>query len=219
MTPLGETLRRARLSKGITFEDAERVTRISRKYLEALELENFGILPAPVFARGFLRSYADYLGLNPGELMPFFPVGHIEEPKLEQLPEMIQPRTWNANSLIAMGVIGFLIAMVVALYSVGAEETNPSFLDESSNDAGQDQTPDVIIPEDSGVTAGPAAALPDLAGLSLADAIAQVEATGASSIVIGVGQCDAPAGQIKEHSPPSGTEVGANDIVTLSVCR
>ena len=67
-SPLGETLRRARTAKGITIEDAERVTRIPRKYLEALELENFGILPAPVYARGFLRSYAGYLGLEPGEL-------------------------------------------------------------------------------------------------------------------------------------------------------
>lgn len=217
MTPLGETLRRARLSKGITFEDAERVTRISRKYLEALEVENFGILPAPVFARGFLRSYADYLGLDPGALMPFFPVGHVEEPKLEQLPEMVQPRTWNANTLIGMGVIGFLIAMVVALYSVGAEDTNPKFFDEPATAPVEEP---VVIPEDvPGADVGPAAALPDLAGLSLADAIAQVEATGASYVVVGVRQCDVPAGQIKEHSPPVGTEVGVNDVVTLSVCR
>src|SRR2546426_6698133 len=119
MSPLGETLQRARLSRGVTFEEAERVTRISRKYLEALELENFSILPAPVYARGFLRSYAGYLGLNPNDLLPFFPVGHVEEPKLEPLPVVRQTPTWNMSSLIAMGVVGGLIMLVVLLYAVG----------------------------------------------------------------------------------------------------
>ena len=126
-SPLGETLRRARLSKNVTFEDAERVTRIRREYLEALEKEDFGRLPAPVYARGFLRSYAGYLGLDPGQLMPFFPVGHVEEPTLDPLPEVSEPRTWNMSGLLAVGVVGFLILLVVALYSLGNEDTSPGF--------------------------------------------------------------------------------------------
>ena len=102
MSPLGETLRRARLNKGITFEDAERVTRIPRKYLEALELEHFSILPAPVYARGFLRSYAGYLGLDPTELLPFFPVGHVEEPKLEPLPEVSLSQVTQLGLLLSV---------------------------------------------------------------------------------------------------------------------
>jgi hypothetical protein len=120
-SPLGETLRKARLERNITFEDAERVTRIPRKYLEALELENFGILPAPVYARGFLRSYASYLGLEPKELLPFFPVGHVEEPTLDPLPEVSEPRTWNPSSLIAIGVVGALVTLVIARYALGRE--------------------------------------------------------------------------------------------------
>src|SRR2546425_243227 len=133
MSPLGETLQRARLSRGITFEEAERVTRISRKYLEALELENFSILPAPVFARGFLRSYADYLGLDAADLLPFFPVGHVDEPSLEPLPEVSDPRTWNMSSLMAVGVMGFLILLVVLLYTVGREHSNPTFAGRSTS--------------------------------------------------------------------------------------
>src|SRR5687767_13247595 len=116
-SPLGETLRRARSARNITLEDAERVTRIPRKYLEALELENFGILPAPVYARGFLRSYAGYHGIDPNDLLPFFPVGHVEEPRLDPLPEMNEPRTWNLNGIVAVGVIGLLILLVFGLYS------------------------------------------------------------------------------------------------------
>ncbi len=220
MTPLGETLRRARLSKGITFEDAERVTRISRKYLEALELENFGILPAPVFARGFLRSYADYLGLDPAELLPFFPVGHVDEPTLEPLPEVSQPRTWNASGLIAAGVVASLILLVIALYTVGHGGRNPSLSSDNSTGAGQNQAPLINpAPESNGTQVGPAAALPDLVGLSLADAIAQVEATGASYIVVGVQEGDVPEGQIVDQRPSPGATVGAGDVVTLVVRR
>jgi cytoskeleton protein RodZ len=61
---LGETLRQARLDKGVSLADAARDTRIRRTYLEALETEDPAALPAPVYTRGFLRTYADYLGLN-----------------------------------------------------------------------------------------------------------------------------------------------------------
>lgn len=216
-SPLGETLRRARTAKGITFEDAERVTRIPRKYLEALELENFSILPAPVYARGFLRSYAGYLGLDPAELLPFFPVGHVDEPKLDPLPQVREPRVWNANGLIAAGVVGLLILVVIALYSVGREGSSPSFV---SQRAAQEQS-GVIVPPDgqSAANSGPAVALPDLAGQSLQDAIAIIEESGASYIVVYVREGDVPAGQVIDQEPPPGAAVGPGDLVTLKVSR
>jgi cytoskeletal protein RodZ len=65
MGSLGETLRQARLNRGASLADAERETRIRRKYLEALEAEDYGALPATVYTRGFIRTYARYLGLDP----------------------------------------------------------------------------------------------------------------------------------------------------------
>ncbi len=73
MGELGTWLVRAREARGLTVEDAERDTRISRRYLQALESENFEIIPAPVYARGFLRSYSQYLGLDPAEMLSLFP--------------------------------------------------------------------------------------------------------------------------------------------------
>lgn len=222
MSPLGETLRRARLAKGITLEDAERVTRIPHKYLEALEQENFGILPAPVYARGFLRSYAGYLGLDPGELLPFFPVGHVEEPRLEPLPEVKQPRTWSMSGVIAVAVVGLLILLVVALYSVGREDSSGSLLGQQSDTAGE-QAPEVIVPPageaSGGADVGPAIALPDLTGRSLEDAIAFVKETGASYVVVGVREGDVPAGQVVGQDPSPDTLVEPGDLVTLIVSR
>jgi len=222
MSPLGETLRRARLAKGITFDDAERVTRIPRKYLEALEQENFGILPAPVYARGFLRSYAGYLGLNPSELLPFFPVGHMEEPKLEPLPEVKEPRTWSMSGVIAVAAVGLLILVVVALYSIDHGDGSRSLVQEKLGAASQ-QAPNVTAPAEgrqpSNQNVGPALALPDLAGVSLEEAIVKVKETGASYVVIGVREGDVPVGQIVDQTPTPGTPVRPGDLVTLVVSR
>jgi len=73
MGELGSLLTRAREARGLTLEDAERDTRISRRYLQALEAEQFEVIPAPVYARGFLRSYAQYLGIDPQEALAMFP--------------------------------------------------------------------------------------------------------------------------------------------------
>lgn len=216
-SPLGETLRRARSAKGITFEDAERVTRIPRKYLEALELENFGILPAPVYARGFLRSYAGYLGLDANDLLPFFPVGHVEEPRLDPLPEMNEPRTWNLNGIVAVGVVGMLILLVFGLYAVGNEKST------AFDEVGQ-QTNNAPLTNDdtTGIDTapvGPAAALPDLVGLTVDEAITHIEATGASYIVVGDSTGDVPAGQVISQDPAPGTEVGPGDLAQITVAQ
>jgi transcriptional regulator with XRE-family HTH domain len=92
MGELGSMLIRAREARGLTLEDAERDTRISRRYLLALENEEFEVIPAPVYARGFLRSYSQYLGLDPKEALELFP---SDEPALttpsSHRPSMEQP--------------------------------------------------------------------------------------------------------------------------------
>ena len=126
MSPLGKTLQKARQARGVTLEEVARETRISRRYLEALENENFGLLPAPVYARGFLRIYARYLGLEPAELMPLFPVGYIDEPRLDPWPKVKTPPTWPSSGLLAAVVVGALILTVLLLYSIGGQGDNGS---------------------------------------------------------------------------------------------
>jgi hypothetical protein len=184
--------------------------------LEALEQENFSVLPAPVYARGFLRSYAGYLGLEASDLLPFFPVGHVDDANLEPLPEVRQPRTWSVNGLIAVGVVVALILAVVALYSIGREDSDGSLLGQQTDVAAADQAPDVIVPP---ADAGPAVELPDLAGQSLQDAITIIEDAGASYIVVSVSEGDIPVGRIVEQSPKAGTTIRSSDLVTLFVSR
>jgi cytoskeleton protein RodZ len=64
MPGIGETLRDARVAAGLQLEDAERTIRIRVRYLDALENEEWDVLPADAYVRGFLHTYADFLGLD-----------------------------------------------------------------------------------------------------------------------------------------------------------
>ncbi len=69
MIEIGQLLRQTRESKQLTLADVEAETRIRQRYLNALESGNWDDLPNPVAARGFLRRYATFLGLDPEELV------------------------------------------------------------------------------------------------------------------------------------------------------
>ena len=64
MLEIGSTLQEARTRQGLELQDAAEATRIRVKFLAALEGERFAELPAEVYAKAFLRTYADYLGLE-----------------------------------------------------------------------------------------------------------------------------------------------------------
>ncbi len=64
MFEIGNSLREARSRRGIDFAQAELGTKIRGKYLRALEDEQFELLPAQTYVKGFLRTYAEYLGLD-----------------------------------------------------------------------------------------------------------------------------------------------------------
>jgi cytoskeleton protein RodZ len=64
MFEIGSSLRGARMRQGLELSQVERETRIRVKYLGALEDERFDVLPGPAYTKGFLRTYAHYLGLD-----------------------------------------------------------------------------------------------------------------------------------------------------------
>src|SRR5256714_6699618 len=64
MFEIGSSLREARLRQGLDFPEVEQATKIRGKYLRALEEEQFSVLPAQTYVKGFLRNYAEYLGLD-----------------------------------------------------------------------------------------------------------------------------------------------------------
>ena len=68
MFEIGNTLREARLRRGLDILDCEAETKIRAKYLRAMEEEQFDLMPSPTYVRGFLKSYAEFLDLD-GQLV------------------------------------------------------------------------------------------------------------------------------------------------------
>jgi cytoskeleton protein RodZ len=61
---IGPILENARKEKGLSLEEVEHATKIRKRYLTGLEREDYGVLPDAVYAQGFLKTYANYLGLD-----------------------------------------------------------------------------------------------------------------------------------------------------------
>src|ERR687891_907511 len=77
---VGEWLRLQREMREISLRDIAERTKISLRYLEAMEEDRFDTLPAPIFAKGFLREYARYVGLSPDEVVNhYLSVHHPED--------------------------------------------------------------------------------------------------------------------------------------------
>lgn len=69
---IGKLLREAREKKNLSLAEVEQITHIRQRYLQALEEEDFQILPGQVYAIGFIRTYARVLGLDPAPLIEAF---------------------------------------------------------------------------------------------------------------------------------------------------
>lgn len=72
MESIGDILREARHGKQVTLEDAARVTKIKVDILEKLEADDYSGLAAPMYTKGFLKLYADFLGLNGQEIADLY---------------------------------------------------------------------------------------------------------------------------------------------------
>ena len=84
MFEIGSALRVARERQGLERAEVERQTRIRQRYLAALEEERFELIPARAYAKGFLRLYADFLGLDGQRFVDEFNV-RFPEPELLEL--------------------------------------------------------------------------------------------------------------------------------------
>ena len=129
MFDIGSSLREARLRQELDFPELEERTKIRPKYLRALEDERFDILPAPTYVRGFLRSYAEALGLDGqpfvDEYNSRFTVGEDDAPlRARSAPPLRRERAPRESRLAAIALVAIAIAtaLVIAAWKFGGPE-------------------------------------------------------------------------------------------------
>lgn len=117
-TGLGETLRLARLHLGLSLHEVEQATKIRQRYVAALEAERFGELPPPVYTVGFVRTYAQYLGLDAEELARQYARLVARPEPVGVQPALSGVRLQNAlNSGSVAAVAGALVLVLLAMYT------------------------------------------------------------------------------------------------------
>jgi cytoskeletal protein RodZ len=129
MFEIGTSLREARLRQGLDFPELEQATKIRGKYLRALEDEEFEILPAQTYVKGFLRAYADYLGLD-GQLYvdeynSRYVVGEDDAPFRARRRTSSPPRAPRVQSrvvLLTLLGIGIVTALVIVAWTRGSPQ-------------------------------------------------------------------------------------------------
>ncbi|MBK5259887.1 MAG: helix-turn-helix domain-containing protein [Thermoanaerobaculia bacterium] len=88
LASFGEELRREREIRGISLREIADATKISKRFLEAIERNDHITLPAPVFTRGFVREYARYLGLNLDEIVNRYNFAASGDDRIEKTPHL-----------------------------------------------------------------------------------------------------------------------------------
>jgi cytoskeleton protein RodZ len=116
MSVFGDTLRQARVSKGVTLREAEQATRINRHHLSALEDEDFAVLPPLIYQRGIVRNYSTYLELDPGKLLGMFEDARGGDGAAElvaAVKPLEMPRHWSPN----FAIIAFMVVMGAVIFA------------------------------------------------------------------------------------------------------
>ncbi len=130
MFEIGKSLREARVRRSIEFAQAEQVTKIRGKYLRALEDEQFDVLPSQTYVKGFLRTYAEYLGLDGQLYVDEYNSRFVaaEDPEFRPRRSAARPQDRNRRLetnvvLIALAAIAIVTIVVISAWSSSGKHT------------------------------------------------------------------------------------------------
>lgn len=123
----GEELRRERLVREITLEEISAATKISVRLLKALEDSDLSRLPAPAFTRGFIRSYAIHIGIDPEEKVCAY-LADLAEAAAGTTPSAarVRRRFWRGRGATAGTLVGGVTAVLLVLGLIARPERRPA---------------------------------------------------------------------------------------------
>lgn len=117
MKTVGSILKERRMHKGYSLEDVERATKIRKKFLTAIESDDYSTLPSLSYAKGFVRNYSEFLGINSGNMMAFFRRQTKEVSRSSLLPKgMSEPLNRPLFQLTPSRFIVMTVSVLVLLF-------------------------------------------------------------------------------------------------------
>jgi cytoskeletal protein RodZ len=129
---IGNSLREARTRQGLDFPQLEVATKIRSKYLRALEEEQFDALPAQTYVKGFLRTYADYLGLDGQLYVDEYNSRYVVDPSEEffrprRSPQRVRQERRLESRVLVLALVGIAVvtALVIAAWRFGGGSEKP----------------------------------------------------------------------------------------------
>ncbi|MFC6920222.1 RodZ domain-containing protein [Meiothermus taiwanensis] len=129
MCELGKRLKEAREAKGLDLAQAAEALKVRRVVLEALEDCRFDELPEPPLARGYLKRYAQLLGLDPAPLLALYPTSAPQPAALESASSSKMPTTPSPGRLWAVPLVILLLVLgwwgYRSLYRPGTANPTP----------------------------------------------------------------------------------------------
>lgn len=149
MSDLGQQLKEARLSRGLSLDDVQEMTKIRKRYLEAIESGDYKVLPGSFYVRAFIKTYAEAVGLDPDDLLTEHKQ-HVPEVAPEQTMEpVLQKRRstrvaernskWLSTTLM-WSFFALILVVVYMYFTIWGKS------DEAKNDQ-PDQTPVTDVSE------------------------------------------------------------------------
>jgi cytoskeleton protein RodZ len=140
MFEIGSTLRQARDRRHLGLDQAEAETKVRARYLRALEDEDFDLLPGPTYVKGFLRTYAEYLGLDGQLFVDEYNSRHLDVyshdetlfPRRRSLParQRRSRREQNVVLVVLAAIVAVSVLVIVAATYRPPSEEPPPFVDE-----------------------------------------------------------------------------------------
>lgn len=117
MRTVGDMLREARVNKSLTLQEVEEGTKIRLKFLNAIEANDFSLMPSISYAKGFVKNYAEFLGLDAATVLAFFRRQTVEVTRSSLLPKgMNEPLNRSMLQLTPGRFITFLIITLVLMF-------------------------------------------------------------------------------------------------------
>lgn len=169
MFEIGNTLREARVRRNLTLQQVEEDTKIRVKYVQAMENEDFDVMPGATYVKGFLRTYSEYLALDPEVMLDEYRSRGVKTAEIQEpfggVSMLGAPRRHRGrNTVVFVAVICLLVLGVIWILGRGSDMqpstkpgalgiTSPSPSPSASNSAKPQQTTTPVVKGELSISA------------------------------------------------------------------